>query len=226
MYILTGAERPNINPTNSDSIISAGSSTFPVVYGSGFAVGYSNDSFINNLYAILCIFPQDGNNRLVGYIFAACNYQSIAVSMVRNTDGWHSLLSPSFVADSADGLPVYCIRQPAIYTRQGPSYIPNVSIDIEASSQDDLVSFINANHFERATGPASTYPITYRLTNASASSAPIEATVGDTVNVPLTFPEGYGIVNPSADAYVMNNGVLVPSTYSNGVLSFTMPDPS
>lgn len=70
-----------------------------------------------------------------------------------------------------------------------------------------------------------TYPITYRLTNCTANSAPTEAAVGDTVNVPLTFPSGYGIANAS-DAYVMNNGVLVPSSYSNGVLTFEMPDPS
>lgn len=70
------------------------------------------------------------------------------------------------------------------------------------------------------------YPITYRLTNCTAPSAPTEAVVGDTVTVPITFPEGYGIVNPSSDAYVTCNGVLVPSTYSNGQLVFTMPNPS
>ena len=73
--------------------------------------------------------------------------------------------------------------------------------------------------------PAQSYPITYRLTNAT-TTGPNEAAVGDTVTVPLTFPEGYGIVNPSSDAYVTCNGVLVPSTYSNGQLVFTMPDPS
>ena len=70
-----------------------------------------------------------------------------------------------------------------------------------------------------------TYSITYRLTNAT-TTGPSEATVGDTVTVPLTFPEGYGVVNPSSDAYVTCNGVLVPSTYSDGQLVFTMPDPS
>ena len=70
------------------------------------------------------------------------------------------------------------------------------------------------------------YPITYRLTNCTAPTAPAEAAVGDTVTVTPTFPTGYGVVNPATDAYVMNNGVLVPSTYSNGTLTFTMPDPS
>lgn len=70
-----------------------------------------------------------------------------------------------------------------------------------------------------------TYPITYRLTNVT-TTGPNEAAIGDTVTVPLTFPEGYGVVNPSSDAYVTCNGVLVPSTYSNGQLVFTMPDPS
>ena len=70
------------------------------------------------------------------------------------------------------------------------------------------------------------YPITYRLTNSTAPSAPIEAAVGDTVTVPFQFPSGYGLVNPSSDVYVTNNGVIVPSQYSNGTLTFTMPDPT
>lgn len=67
------------------------------------------------------------------------------------------------------------------------------------------------------------YPITYRLTNASIDSAPTEAAAGEIVNASFTFPEGYGIVNTSSDIYVTNNGVLIPSTYVNGVLTFTMP---
>lgn len=69
------------------------------------------------------------------------------------------------------------------------------------------------------------YPITYRLTNCTGNG-PSEAVVNSTVNVDLTFPAGYGIVNPSSDVYVTNNGVIVPSQYSNGVLTFTMPYPS
>lgn len=73
---------------------------------------------------------------------------------------------------------------------------------------------------------ASEYPITYRLTNCSIDSAPTKAAVGDTVTVQLSFTSGYGIVNPSSDVYVTNNGVLVPSTYADGTLTFIMPDPS
>lgn len=79
--------------------------------------------------------------------------------------------------------------------------------------------------FEDAIFAPTNFPITYRLTNAT-TTGPNEAAVGDTVTVPLTFPEGYGVVNPSSDAYVTCNGVLVPSTYSDGQLVFTMPDPS
>lgn len=68
-------------------------------------------------------------------------------------------------------------------------------------------------------------PITYRVTNAR-HSGPEYGTIGEVVNVSCSFPEGYGIVNPSTDVYVTNNGVLIPSTYSNGTLTFTMPDPS
>ncbi len=74
-------------------------------------------------------------------------------------------------------------------------------------------------------GPILSYPITYRLTNAT-TTGPNEAAVGDIVTVPLTFTEGYGVVNPSTDVYVTCNGESVPSTYSDGQLVFTMPDPS
>lgn len=69
------------------------------------------------------------------------------------------------------------------------------------------------------------YPITYRPTNCTFPNAPTQAGVGDTVIVPVSFTEGYGIVNNS-DIYVTCNGVTVPSTYNNGTLTFTMPDPS
>lgn len=66
-------------------------------------------------------------------------------------------------------------------------------------------------------------PITYRLTNCTAPNAPVKAPGGVTVEVPLVFSEGYDIVNPSSDVYVTNNGVVIPSQYSDGVITFTMP---
>lgn len=69
------------------------------------------------------------------------------------------------------------------------------------------------------------YPITYNPINCSFPGAPTEAIVGDTVVVPVVFPDGYGLVNES-NIYVTNNGVAFPSTYSNGQLTFTMPDPT
>lgn len=68
------------------------------------------------------------------------------------------------------------------------------------------------------------FPITYRLTNCTAPDAPSEANIGSTVTVPFVFPDGYGIVN-NENVYVTNNGVIVPSTYSDGVLTFEMPNP-
>lgn len=68
-------------------------------------------------------------------------------------------------------------------------------------------------------------PIIYRDTNCS-HIGPDNAAVGDTVTVNYTFPDGYGIVNPSTNIYVTNNGIVVPSSYANGTLTFTMPDPS
>lgn len=70
------------------------------------------------------------------------------------------------------------------------------------------------------------YPITYRLTNTTPIYAPSSAAIGEIVNATFTFPYGYGIANPMTDIYVTNNGVIVPHTYSNGTLTFTMPSPS
>lgn len=69
------------------------------------------------------------------------------------------------------------------------------------------------------------YPIQYQQTNCTLSG-PNEAAIGDTVTVSCTFPEGYGIANPSSSILVTNNGVVVDYTYSNGVITFTMPDPT
>lgn len=91
------------------------------------------------------------------------------------------------------------------------------------TSTADLVETLNAYDVRPV---SSEFEITYRLTNCSAPTAPQSARVGDTVTVPLQFTSGYGIVNPSSDIYVTNNGVIIPSQYSNGVLTFTMPDPS
>lgn len=91
------------------------------------------------------------------------------------------------------------------------------------TSTADLVETLNAYNVRPVSGE---FEITYRLTNCSAPTAPTRAGIGDTVTVPFQFMSGYGIVNPSSDVYVTNNGVVVPSQYSNNVLTFTMPDPS
>lgn len=96
----------------------------------------------------------------------------------------------------------------------GSNYIPSnwaQNVDLY-STQEEAETALGIN-----------IPITYRLTNCTAPSAPQYATTGDTVTIDFTFPSGYSIVNPNSDVYVTNNGVIVPSTYSNGVLTFVMP---
>lgn len=95
----------------------------------------------------------------------------------------------------------------------GPLYFNNFP------AEADLFSAVDDGNWN-----GSNYPITYRPTNCSFPGAPTEAAVGDTVVVPVTFPDGYGLVNES-NIYVTNNGVVIPSSYSNGQLTFTMPDP-
>lgn len=90
------------------------------------------------------------------------------------------------------------------------------------STFDTINEFIQASNIRPITD---TFTITYRDTNCT-HSGPDEASIGDTVTVSFQFTSGYGIVNPSSDVYVTNNGVVIPSQYSNGVLTFTMPDPS
>lgn len=103
-----------------------------------------------------------------------------------------------------------------------PDAYPGPAYFRDFSSEADLFAAIDDGSWDNQ--PV-TYPITYRPTNCSFPNAPTEAAVGDTVTVPVAFEEGYGIVNPS-DIYVTCNGVSVPSTYNNGTLTFTMPDPS
>lgn len=86
----------------------------------------------------------------------------------------------------------------------------NLHVDVFNSSEDAYSALFDK-------------PITYRLTNCTAPSAPQAATAGATVSVQLQFAEGYDIVNPTSDIYVTDNGVIVPSVYSNGTLTFTMP---
>lgn len=112
-----------------------------------------------------------------------------------------------------------------LFTQYGDTYsyfttsVINTNMQlVPFNSMSEAVSFLTSFRVE--------YPITYRLTNCSAPDAPTEAAIGDTVTVPFQFTSGYGIVNPSSDVYVTNNGVVVSSQYSNGVLTFIMPDPS
>lgn len=65
-------------------------------------------------------------------------------------------------------------------------------------------------------------PITYRLTNCTAPNAPEGARSGNTVTVTLVPDTGFAFINDS-DILVTNNGITVQSTFSNGVLTFTMP---
>lgn len=83
-----------------------------------------------------------------------------------------------------------------------------------------LVDYYNSR--DEALAALGVVPITYRDTNCT-HNGPNRASAGSTVNVTYTFPDGYGIANNS-DIYVTNNGVIIPSSYSNGMLTFTMPE--
>lgn len=134
----------------------------------------------------------------------------------------------------------------ALSNTNDPNYVRQMSVETavsgypgyyyyrESSSFDsfirpnpDMIPFNSLSEAMELIGEqfVESYTITYRLTNCTAPGAPTEARVGNTVVVHVTFPDGYGLVNDS-NIYVTNNGVVIPSTYSNGQLTFTMPDPS
>lgn len=73
-----------------------------------------------------------------------------------------------------------------------------------------------------------TKAIKYNLVNCTAPGAPLNATPGNTVSVPLRFPTGFSVVNPESDVIVRNNGIRVNANYSTdqtntGTVSFIMP---
>lgn len=114
----------------------------------------------------------------------------------------------------------------AVYT-ENAQYSPTPSVSTYpayiGAVPPAFVPFDNQQDAVDAVTALISKPITYRLTNCSAPGAPQYATSGSTVSVPLSVSAGYSFINPSTDIYVTNNGTVVPSTYSNGVVTFTMP---
>lgn len=157
-------------------------------------------------------------NVLVGRIFSSSNpsyrvyYGSVTNEIIYSASG--SILNSSSILDSGWFNDIYY----GYNYQYASSDVWNEAIPIYDSFDSFKVDVLKYTPI--------TYHIAYRLTNCTAPSAPTEAAVGDTVNVPLVMQQGYDIVTPSTDIVVTNNGVVVPHTYSNGNISFTMPDPS
>lgn len=68
--------------------------------------------------------------------------------------------------------------------------------------------------------PVETIPITYIPINSSLNG-PSSATSGDTVNVSVSFPDGY--IYQEAGVQVYNQDGTIPFNYSDGQITFTMP---
>lgn len=172
------------------------------------------------------------NNRRIGHVTAAPMFffnisaNNIGVSLV---DG--AIATCPEVGISRATSAVYNALSGRVYyyyshSASGSGFTPASDDDFPSTATFTFNSISDGiEAIDNYVYPSVTYPITYRLTNCTAPSAPTEAVVGDNVTVIPSFSEGYGIVNPS-DIYVTCNGVTIPSTYSNGVLTFTMPDPS
>lgn len=161
------------------------------------------------------------------YVFDGYYYVLYAAAMINANGLQRRLISGSYNEQISWSLTVHSnpanpdMRFEELSGTQAVASMINSEIPIYNSSGEAYVAFNDGNW----DFPSDTYPITYRPTNCSFPNAPTEAAVGDTVTVPVAFTEGYTLVN-SSDIHVTCNGVLVPSTYDNGTLTFTMPDPS
>lgn len=168
---------------------------------------------------VKCAYRKSSNGTLA-LLCAGAISQAHGVQL-RNIQNWTQTVNWSITFPFS--------THPNIYVENYLSYadtpIANANPDIPIyDTIEEVVAAFDDGNWD-APPPVGMYHISYRPTNCTFPNAPTEASVGDTVIVPVSFTEGYGIVNDS-DIYVTCNGVLVPSTYNNGTLTFTMPDPS
>lgn len=152
---------------------------------------------------------------------------------VGTTSGCYWLHPYSQVSDAKIYLPSSRLLQlPDVYSNYGLEIVNGIPVCnymsndfIGSSGQTQVIDMLLTSSLITINQTPSQYPIQYQQTNCTLSG-PDEAAVGDTVTVSCTFPEGYGIANPSSSILVTNNGVAIDYTYSNGVITFTMPDPT
>lgn len=167
----------------------------------------------DNVYVALLYGRDAGGNGTYYPYFASLSSNDIAYVLISGYQDSGNISN----SVTSSGLNFF-IGQPSLYRSTGTTG------EFFVERFNNMNTMLSA--FAEALNASLKYSITYRLTNCTAPTAPTEAAIGDTVIVPFQFTSGYGIVNPSSDVYVTNNGVVVPSQYSNGVLTFTMPDPS
>ena len=178
----------------------------------------SSPSYLRYFISSTSIVYFGAYNKIINdYLWHYCHYASSISTYVSYIDKVGSVFDNTIRTTTTGTF----LSDRGIYVSEAIPFTNDLELTVSSfDTENDLYQA-----FEEAIFGSTSFPITYRLTNAT-TTGPDEAAVGDTVTVPLTFPEGYGVVNPSTDAYVTCNGVLVPSTYSNGQLVFTMPDPS
>lgn len=100
------------------------------------------------------------------------------------------------------------------YKYQTPTSLSNVNPVITVfSSIDDLLLAVTND--TPATAPIIYVPI------HSTLSGPESAASGETVNVSVSFPDGYIYQEKGVSIY--NKDGVIPFTYTDGTLSFTMP---
>ena len=102
-------------------------------------------------------------------------------------------------------------RQTQIYTR-----VNSGNFGYGSGFQD--VQHLIASSFN--TGTVIQNPITYIPIN-STLSGPESATSGETVNVSVSFPDGY--IYQETGVSIYNKDGAIPFIYTDGTLSFTMP---
>ena len=166
-----------------------------------------------------------GQNRLAG------NKPRIVAACVKDSYGFLLVVACSqkfsfghHVSNSSDPFDTYNVNGNN-FSVNGYSYV------ISYNSRSGITfeyGFYSTQNEARAALNAAMLPqykaVTYRLTNCTGSPTPAQAEIGTTLSIALTPSNGFAFLEPTADIYVTNNGTRIQSTFSNGTLSFVVPE--
>lgn len=166
---------------------------------------FDPNSMLNIYYSLYETYPVIVNNAYAGESTTVIKSGVEVVETAKRVLGisgtnhfvWSSQISNSAVFD----IPV-------------SSYYP--SNQMVLSSENSNMLLIPAGYSELVTNPITYIPINSNL------SGPSEAATGDTVEVDVSFPDGY--IYQETGVQVYNQNGVIPFNYVDGKITFTMPN--